>query len=85
MCETKPHSPSMHLVCRGVLDGLLESMDATIERLLPEGASEAEKHDDSGQREELRSSGHTSRILNLLAYIMNQPPIKATFLHMCKR
>lgn len=62
----------------------MKSMDATIERLLPEPAPEAEKQEE-GQREELRSSGHTSRILNLLAYIMNQPPIKATFLYLCRQ
>ena len=73
------------------MDAVIESMDETLDKYkaqaLPRPEGAPEKHEENKEvdvREEVRSSGQTSRILNLLAFVINQAPIKAAFLQLTR-
>lgn len=71
-------------VIRCLLDVVTESMDASVD---PHPKDETKKDRPAAEalpapKEHVRASRQTSRILNLLAFLMNQPPIKSAFLHL---
>ncbi|ELU02702.1 hypothetical protein CAPTEDRAFT_223433 [Capitella teleta] len=78
-------APSTALsVTRCLLDVVTESMDASVD---PHPKDETKKDRPAAEalpaaKEHVRASRQTSRILNLLAFLMNQPPIKSAFLHL---
>lgn len=74
---------------RSLLDTLLESMDSS-RTLLPEAlllqqqpAGELGSSTLPSQSESF-SSSQTARVLNLLAFLMSQPPVKAAFLFLSR-
>ncbi len=77
-------APSALCVARGLLDGLLESLDATLEKWQSLEDQQGRGDQQLQEKMEIRSSGHTSRILTLLSYVMAQPPIKAAFINLTK-
>jgi len=73
------------LTCyRALLDTLLESMDASIAALQPLATAMAEFSQSERSRDEVPSSSQTARILNLFAFLMNQPQaaVKSALLYL---
>ena len=69
---------------RALLDTLLESMDTSIAGLQPLATVAAEFGQSERSRDEVPSSSQTARILNLFAFLMNQPQaaVKAALLYL---
>ena len=70
----------MNVDLRCLLDALLESLDQTLESYNQPG--DRAEVDTDKPREEKRSSGQTSRILNLITFLISQPSIKAAFINL---
>lgn len=79
---------------RSLLDTLLESMDSSRTSLPPEAAALLlQQQQPAGElgsstllpsQSESFSSSQTARVLNLLAFLMSQPPVKAAFLFLSR-
>ena len=69
---------------RALLDTLLESMDASIAMHQPLATAMAEFGQLERSRDEVPSSSQTARILNLFAFLMNQPQaaVKAALVYL---
>ena len=74
------------MLVRSLLDTLLESMNSTTEAGRPSRPPPPEGGDQGPEevQPEFPASSHSSRILNLIAFLMNQAPIKAAFLQLTK-
>jgi len=68
-------------MCRALLDTLLDSMDASSGTGVTAGGDVGQSEQ---SREEMSGSSQTARILNLFAFLLNQPQaaVKAAMLYL---
>ena len=76
-------APTALTLVRCLLDTLVDSMNATCEAARTPHTESAPGHTEETAVEHSASS-HSSRVLNLIAFLMNQAPIKAAFLQLTK-
>ena len=65
---------------RGLLDTLMESMDASVEHA--QKTEQVAATGDEGERPDVPGSGQTARILTLLSFLTSQPCVKAPLMHL---